>query len=93
MAPAVGPGNGKFAVGLGTSVLVTVEGVTEQPCNSAVATMLAAKKRDLIRIFMLTTHCGQFLQHLVRGRDRLTVDFVRPLRLNHVDELFHHIDV
>src|SRR3569832_2779396 len=40
-----------------------------------------------------TSKLGQALQHLVGCRDRLAVDFVGTLGLDHVDHLFHDVDV
>ena len=36
---------------------------------------------------------GQLLQHLVGSLDRLAVDFIGALRLDHVDQFLGHIDV
>ncbi len=38
-------------------------------------------------------HLRQTLQHLIRGSNRLAVDFISALGLNHVDQFFHHVDV
>ena len=35
----------------------------------------------------------QFLQHLIGGGYRFTVDFVSALHLNHIDQFFRHVDV
>lgn len=52
---------GRFAVGLVASVLVTVVGVTEQPCNNSTVAAKHAKNNVLICAFILATHLSQLL--------------------------------
>ena len=56
---------GRFAVGVAASVLVTVVGVTEQPCSMITATAAIASNKVLMSALILATHLTQLLQHLI----------------------------
>ena len=46
-----------------------------------------------VLLLLLLLQLSETLQHLVRGRNRLAVDFVGALGLDHVDELLNHVHV
>ena len=96
-------GNGVAVVGPSTRGFCMM---CAQPLSSSVLASSAAAGMCIDNIFISVSinvwprerperglKLGKTLQHLVRSRDRFTVDFVGALHLNHGHQLFRHVHV